>query len=198
MAAIVDLNNHVPTGNFHLDASTYGGSYLVFNGTKGSSGDTLGSRVGPFRALNSNGQQLSISDHLENLGFFISGSRQETDRRIDPPVSSLFHDHGFDYFLYGKFDYILSDVDYLTSNSTLVEPKLRSRTIRSNKSRPMINKPQMDFKPFRISERSILTSIMNPISLSVVTPEKVGSSTLRGAMTLRTFNSPETLSTTIS
>ena len=116
MAAIVDLNNHVPTGKFHLDASTYGGSYLVFNGTKGSSGDTLGSRVGPFRALNSNGQQLSISDHLGNLGFFISGSRQETDRRIDPPVASLFHDHGFDYFLYGKFDYILSDVDYLTSN----------------------------------------------------------------------------------
>ena len=116
MAAIVDLNNRVPTGSFHLDASTYGGSYLVFNGAKGSAGDTLGSRVGPFRALNSNGQALSISDHVGNLGFFVSGSRQETDRRIDPPVASLFHDHGFDYFLYGKFDYILSDVDYLTSN----------------------------------------------------------------------------------
>ncbi len=116
MAAIVDLNNRVPTGSFHLDASTYGGSYLVFNGAKGSPGDTLGSHVGPFRALNSNGQQLSISDHLGNLGFFVSGSRQETDRRIDPPIAALFHDHGFDYFLYGKFDYILSDVDYLTAN----------------------------------------------------------------------------------
>jgi hypothetical protein len=98
----------------------------VFNGAKPfsqgnsstgvSPGDTLGSRVGPFRALNSNGQQLSFSDHIGNLGYFISGSRQETDRRIDPPVSALFHDHGFDYFLYGKFDYVLSDVDYLTSN----------------------------------------------------------------------------------
>lgn len=116
MAAIVDLNNHVPTGTFHLDASTYAGSYLVFNGTKGSPGDTLGSRLGPFRALNSNGQSLSFSDHVGKLGFFLSGSRQETDRRIDPPVPALFHDHGFDYFLYGKFDYILSDVDYLTSN----------------------------------------------------------------------------------
>lgn len=116
MSAVIDLNNHVPTGKFHLDASTYGGSYLVFNGAKGSMGDTLGSRVGPFRTLNSNGQSLSISDHLGNLGFFLSGSRQETDRRIDPPVAALFHDHGFDYFLYGKFDYILSDVDYLTSN----------------------------------------------------------------------------------
>jgi hypothetical protein len=126
MSAVVDLNNRVPTGSFHLDASTYTGSYLVFNGTKpfspgtGSSsiahGDTLGSRVGPFRALNSNGQQLSISDHVGNLGFFVSGSRQETDRRIDPPVASLFNDHGFDYFLYGKLDYILSNVEYLTSN----------------------------------------------------------------------------------
>ena len=126
MAAIIDLNNRVPTGKFQLDASTYAGSYLVFNGAKPfspggassgvSAGDTLGSRVGPFRALNSNGQQLSFSDHIGNLGYFISGSRQETDRRIDPPVAELFHDHGFDYFLYGKFDYVLSDVDYLTSN----------------------------------------------------------------------------------
>jgi hypothetical protein len=130
MSAIIDLNNRVPTGRFQLDASTYVGSYLVFNGTKpfstgmetplGASsaipGDTLGGRVGPFRALNSNGQSLSMSDHIGNLGFLVSGSRQETDRRIDSPVPNLFHDHGFDYFLYGKFDYVLSDIDYLTSN----------------------------------------------------------------------------------
>ena len=130
MAAVIDLNNRVPTGRFQLDASTYVGSYLVFNGSKPFSpgtetplgvsssavGDTLGGRVGPFRALNSNGQSLSISDHIGNLGFLVSGSRQETDRRIDPPVPSLFHDHGYDYFLYGKFDYVLSDIDYITSN----------------------------------------------------------------------------------
>jgi hypothetical protein len=123
-SAIIELNNRVPTGSFHLDASIFGGSCFVFNGTKpfspGSSGssigDTLGSRVGPFRALNSNGQSLSLSDHIGNLGFYISGSRQETDRRIDQPVDNLFHDHGQDYFLYGKFDYILSDIDYLTAN----------------------------------------------------------------------------------
>ena len=130
MSAVIDLNNRVPTGAFHLDASTYAGSYLVFNGTRpflrgkevqaglSSSipGDTLGGRVGPFRALNSNGQSLSASDHMGKLGFYVSGSRQETDRRIDTPVPRLFHDHGFDYFLYGKFDYILSDIDYLTCN----------------------------------------------------------------------------------
>jgi hypothetical protein len=124
-SAIIELNNRVPTGSFHLDASTFVGSYLVFNGTKPfspgssgsmSSGDTLGSRVGPLRALNSDGQFLSMSDHIGNLGFYVSGSRQETDRRIDQPVEDLFHDHGQDYFLYGKFDYILSDIDYLTVN----------------------------------------------------------------------------------
>ena len=126
MSAIIDLNNRVPTGTFHLDASTYAGSYLVFNGAKPFSpgistaaGDTLGSRVGPFRALNSNGEDLSLSDHIGNLGFFLSGSRQETDRRIDPPTSDIFNDHGFDYFLYGKFDYVLSDNEYLTANLNL-------------------------------------------------------------------------------
>jgi hypothetical protein len=130
MSAIIDLQNRVPTGTFHLDASAYAGSYLVFNGTKpfspgtqvasgassSISSDTLGGRVGPFRAPNSNGQALSISDHLSNLGFYLSASRQETDRRIDTPVPNLFHDHGFDYFLYSKFDYILTNIDYVTAN----------------------------------------------------------------------------------
>ncbi len=110
-AAVIDIENRVPPGGFHLDASTFGGSYYVPN-----SGDTLGSKVGSLRALNSNGQSLSFSDHIDNLGFFLSGSRQETDRRIDPPVADISHDHGFDYFLYGKIDYTLSDADYLTSN----------------------------------------------------------------------------------
>jgi hypothetical protein len=125
MAAIINLDNRVPAGSFHLDVSTYAGSYLVFNGTKpfspgsggaSSPGDTLGARVGPFRALNANGQSLRLSDHLGDFGFFLSGSRQETDRRIDTPVPQIFHDHGFDYFLYGKFDYLLGDDDYITAN----------------------------------------------------------------------------------
>ena len=70
----------------------------------------------PNRLLNMNGQSLSISDHTGKFGWFLSGSRQETDRRIDPPIPDIFHDHGFDYFLYGKADYLLSDKDYLTLN----------------------------------------------------------------------------------
>jgi hypothetical protein len=111
VTAVIDLQNRVPPGGFHLDASTYGGSYYAPN-----SNDTLGNKVGAFKALNSNGQSLSLSDHIDNLGIFLSGTRQETDRRIDPPVSQIFHDHGFDYFLYGKLDYTLSDADYLTAN----------------------------------------------------------------------------------
>lgn len=108
MAAIIDVQNRVPGGRFHLDVSSYAGSYMP-NGGK----DTL---VNPNRALNSNGQEFSLSQGFGKVGFFLSGSRQETDRRVDPPTPTIFHDHGFDYFLYGKTDYILSDKEYLTMN----------------------------------------------------------------------------------
>jgi hypothetical protein len=110
MAAVVDVQNSVPAGRFHLDASTYIGSYLTKR-------DSLsGSRLGAFRAINSNGQNLSVSDHIGSFGYFLSGSRQETDRRIDQPVPELFHDHGFDYFLYGKLHYLIDEKQYLTMN----------------------------------------------------------------------------------
>jgi hypothetical protein len=109
ITGLMDIQNRVPTGQFHLDASTFIGSYLT-------SGDSLGRKVGSFKAVNSNGQSLSFSDHLGKLGYFISASRQETDRRIDQPVTQLFHDQGTDYFFYGKFDYLLNDNDFLTAN----------------------------------------------------------------------------------
>ncbi|MGA2668702.1 MAG: hypothetical protein ABSF32_07260 [Ignavibacteria bacterium] len=130
MAAIMDVHTLVPKGKLHLDFSTYAGSYLVFNGTKpfspgtevtsgqssNAASDTLGGRVGPFRSINSNGQSLSLSDNIDKLGFFISSSRQETDRRIDQPTATLFNDRGTDYYLYGKFDYRISKSDYITAN----------------------------------------------------------------------------------
>ncbi len=130
MSAVMDILNHVPKGRFHLDFSSYIGSYLVFNGAKPFStgtevpsgqsssvaGDTLGGRVGPLRTINSNGQSLSLSNHMGNFAFYVSGSRQETDRRIDQPTATLFNDRGTDYFLYGKFDLLLNKNDYITSN----------------------------------------------------------------------------------
>jgi hypothetical protein len=108
IAAVMDIQTRVPTGTLHADFSTYAGTYMPNGGR-----DTL---LVPNRFVNSNGQQLSVSDHIGKLGFFLSGSRQETDRRVDPPTPSIFHDHGFDYFLYGKADYLLSDKDFLTLN----------------------------------------------------------------------------------
>ena len=109
-AAIIDIRNQVPPGKFHLSLSSYAGSYLTSNN------DNLGSKVGTFKSINSNGQRISFSDHIGALGYFFSGARQETDRRIDQPVQLLFNDHGFDYFLYGKMDYFFSEKDYITTN----------------------------------------------------------------------------------
>jgi hypothetical protein len=109
IAGLMDIQSRVPPGKFHLDLSTYGGSYLT-------SGDSLGNRVGTLKSLNTNGQSISLSDHFGKLGIFFTGSRQETDRRIDQSVIPLFHDHGFDYFAYGKLDYLLNENDYITAN----------------------------------------------------------------------------------
>ncbi len=114
IAALINVQNQVPPGPFHLSLSSYGGSYLT-------SGNNLGPEVGNFKALNSNGQSFSLSSHSGSFGFFLSGTRDETARRIDQPIDSLFHDHGFDYFIYGKLDYILNDNDYITSNLNFSE-----------------------------------------------------------------------------
>ena len=108
IAAIMDIQSRVPTGRFHLSLSTYAGSFVT--------GKNLGNRVGLLTAVNSNGQRLSINNHIGKIAFFISGSRQETDRRIDQPVLNLFHDRGSDYFLYGKIDYLITNKDFLTMN----------------------------------------------------------------------------------
>ena len=110
IAAIINVRTQVPPGGFHLNLSTFGGSYLTSNNKN------LGSKVGSFKALNSNGQSISFSNHINKFGYFFSGSRTETDRRVDQPVSKLFNDHGFDYFMYGKLDYLLSNNDFLTAN----------------------------------------------------------------------------------
>ncbi|HEX2961768.1 MAG TPA: carboxypeptidase-like regulatory domain-containing protein [Ignavibacteriales bacterium] len=110
LAGLMDIQNKVPTGRFHLDLSSFAGSYLTSNSA------LSGGRIGAFKALNSNGQSISLSDHPGNLGYFIGASRQETDRRIDQPAEELFHDHGSDYFAYGKFDYLINGRDYVTMN----------------------------------------------------------------------------------
>lgn len=112
-AAIIELQNRVPSGKAHLTASMYSGSYL---GRDNSAPDSLGISPSKLKPINQNGQSLSVSDHFGDLGVFLSGSRQETDRRIDEPINLIEHDHGFDYFTYGKLDYLFGENDYATVN----------------------------------------------------------------------------------
>jgi hypothetical protein len=131
ITGLMDIQNRVPSGKLHVDISSFAGSYLTSNS------DSLGSKVGSFKALNSNGQSIAISDHSSNLSYFLTGSRQETDRRIDQPVQMLSHDHGFDYFLYGKFDYLLSEGDYITSNLNYRYPMIWRRDILTTGRNPI-------------------------------------------------------------
>jgi hypothetical protein len=113
IAAVIDVQTKVPTGKAHFDISGYSGSYLGLDNT---ASDTLGINTSKLKPINMNGFSLSLSDHIGKLGVFFSGSRQETERRIDPPLPYIYHNHGFDYFGYGKLDYLLNDNDYLTMN----------------------------------------------------------------------------------
>jgi hypothetical protein len=108
-SAVFDIESKIPTPGFHLKASSYIGSYLTSNNNSGN-------MVGSFKALNSNGQSISFSNSVNKINYYLSGLRQESDRMLDQPVQNLFHDHGFNYFLYGKVDYILDDNNFLTSN----------------------------------------------------------------------------------
>lgn len=110
IASVIDIQTKVPPNGFQMDLSTYAGSYLTSNN------ENLGAKVGSFKAVNSDGQSISLSNHDGNIGFFLSGTRQESDRRIDQPVQELFNDHGFDYTLYGKLDYLIDDNDFITAN----------------------------------------------------------------------------------
>lgn len=113
IAAVIDVQTKVPSGKTHLDVSEYTGSYLGINNI---APDSLGINAPKLKPINMNGQSMSYSDHIGKLGVFISGSRQETERRIDPPLPYIFHNHGFDYFGYAKLDYLLGDNDYITAN----------------------------------------------------------------------------------
>ncbi|MBS1903694.1 MAG: carboxypeptidase regulatory-like domain-containing protein [Bacteroidetes bacterium] len=112
-AAVIDLVNRVPSGSARLDVETYAGTFL---GRDNSAPASLGIGTGTLRPINANGQTISLSNHFGDLGVFLSGNRQESDRRLDAPLPYIYHDHGFDYSGYAKIDYLLGPNDYITSN----------------------------------------------------------------------------------
>jgi hypothetical protein len=93
-AAIVDVNTKVPAGGLRGDGSAYGGSFQ------------------------SNGQTVDASQNVGRFGWFVSGSRQESDMRREPVVFDTatnepvnFHNHGVDLFTFGKLQYLPSQND---------------------------------------------------------------------------------------
>ncbi|GEM_PF-264057 len=95
-AAVVNIETRVPAGGFHSELSTYGGSYGSF------------------------GQGLNVSGNTGRLGMFFSGAGQQTDMRREPIVATPsfdpvnFHNHGEDYFGFGKLQYTAGAKDLLS------------------------------------------------------------------------------------
>ncbi len=101
-AAVVNVSTRIPSGGFHMDASTYGGAFAA-------------GRSWPNGA---NGQSLNLSTNAGKWGFFASGSRQETDMRREPVVFDTlgnhvenFHNDGSDLFGFAKLQYVPTDRD---------------------------------------------------------------------------------------
>jgi hypothetical protein len=86
-AAVINIQTRIPAAPFHMEEATYGGSY-----------DALG-------------QSALVSGNEGKLGFFVSGSAQGTDMRQEPVMAGPdnapinFHNHGEDYFGFGKLQY---------------------------------------------------------------------------------------------
>ncbi|MEN3336880.1 MAG: hypothetical protein V7647_556 [Acidobacteriota bacterium] len=94
--AIVNVATKIPAGGFHMDASSYAGSFA------------------------SSGQSLSLSTNEGRLGLFGSFARQVTDMRREPQAfdtltfkANNFHNHGEDLFAFGKMSYSASTSDVI-------------------------------------------------------------------------------------
>ncbi|MGD1007788.1 MAG: carboxypeptidase-like regulatory domain-containing protein, partial [Ignavibacteriaceae bacterium] len=55
IASVINIQNRVPPNGFQLELSSYAGSYLTSNN------EDLGAKVGSFKAINSDGQSISLS-----------------------------------------------------------------------------------------------------------------------------------------
>ncbi|HVH66309.1 MAG TPA: TonB-dependent receptor [Gemmatimonadales bacterium] len=104
-AAVVNISTRIPSGGFHVDASTYGGAFAT-------------GRSWPQGA---NGQSLNVSTNAGKWGFFVSGARQATDMRREPVVFDTarnqvenFHNDGTDLFGFAKAQYVPTGRDVLS------------------------------------------------------------------------------------
>src|SRR5437867_12088726 len=87
-AAIVNITSRVPAGGLHYQASGFAGNFNTY------------------------GQALASSTNAGKLGYFFSGAHQTTDMRrepviLDPNTNEVqnFHNHGEDWYGFGKAQY---------------------------------------------------------------------------------------------
>lgn len=93
-AAVIDVTTKIPLGDFHLNASGFGGSF------------------------NTNGQSVNVSANRRTLGYFGALSRQVTDMRREPVAYDTvtfrpynFHNTGEDLFGFGKVQWTPTGTD---------------------------------------------------------------------------------------
>jgi hypothetical protein len=96
IAAVINIQTKVPAGPFHMEESTYDGTY------------------------NAMGQSLTMSANTGKLGMFFSGEAQGTDMRLEPVVGGAnnapinYHNHGQDLFGFGKLQYAAGPHDLIS------------------------------------------------------------------------------------
>jgi hypothetical protein len=107
-AAVVNITTRIPAGGLHYQASGFAGNYNTY------------------------GQGLNASTNSGKLGYFFSGSHQTTDMRrepviLDPTTNEVqnFHNHGEDWYGFGKIQYTPSLNDVVNLDANLSQTKFQ-------------------------------------------------------------------------
>ena len=107
-AAVVNITTRIPAGGLHYQASGFAGNYNTY------------------------GQGLSASTNAGKLGYFFSGSHQTTDMRREPvildPITNEvqnFHNHGDDWYGFGKIQYTPGVNDVVNLEGNLSQTKFQ-------------------------------------------------------------------------
>lgn len=107
-AAIVNITSRVPAGGLHYQVSGFAGNFNTY------------------------GQALAASTNAGKLGYFFSGAHQTTDMRrepviLDPATNEVqnFHNHGEDWYGFGKAQYTPSLRDVINLEGNLSQTKFQ-------------------------------------------------------------------------
>jgi hypothetical protein len=107
-AAVVNITTRIPAGGLHYNLNGFAGNYNTY------------------------GQGLSASTNAGKLGYFFSGSHQTTDMRkepliLDPTTNEVvnFHNHGEDWYGFGKIQFTPSSNDVLNLDANLSQTKFQ-------------------------------------------------------------------------